>query len=218
MNASGDLTTTVTHGQVPWARGAAACLLALVLGLTGCGLGQPKVRHFKAQYLGLEGRRVAVLVAAPDDAVARQPDLAEQLAALIATTVRRGVAAADVTDPRVTTGLQQDNPFWSLQPPHTLYQTLDAQRLVIVDLTSFRLRDPENNYLWLGTATAQVSVYESDAADPANPRFAAVVSSRFPEDRAFGFTDAQPRDIALGLSRMLARDVARLFHDYEVRQ
>ncbi len=95
---------------------------------------------------------------------------------------------------------------------------MDAQRLVIVDLTSFRLRDPENNYLWLGTATAQVSVYESDAADPANPRFAAVVSSRFPEDRAFGFTDAQPRDIALGLSRMLARDVARLFHDYEVRQ
>lgn len=210
---------SVTCSTAP--RSRLLILLALLAGaLTGCGLVQPTVQRYHAQYRGLEGQRVAVLVTAPDDAVARQPDLAEELAALTATAIRQADVVGEtgeVVDPRTVTAYQQRHPFWPLQSPQQLYAPFDAGRLIMVDLTSFRLRDPDNNYLWLGTATAQVTVYEADARDPANPRFAGVVASRFPEGRSFGLTTANPREMALALGRTLARDIARLFHDYEVR-
>jgi hypothetical protein len=193
-----------------------ALLLAAVV-LAGCGGERTRTYRVDARYRGLEAQRVAVLIAVPDTAMARQPDLAAHLVAATAAAIA-GQVAADVVDPAVSIAYQQREALWSLQPANLLYEPLGADRLVVVDLTEYRLRDADHNYLWLGMAAAHVSVYEADARDPANPRFAATISAQFPEDTRIGLVQGQPREIAAGLNRALARNVARLFHDHEVRQ
>lgn len=197
-----------------------ATLLTAMVVLAGCGGERTRLYRVEARYRGLESHRVAVLIAAPDAALARQPDLAGQLTTATAAAIARQLPAntVEVVDPAVSIAYQQRHPFWSLQPPTLAYQPLAADRLVIVDLSDYRLRDPDHNYLWLGTASAHVSVYESESRDPANPRFAAIVTAQYPEDTSIGLVQGQPQEITAGLNRILARNIARLFHDHEVRQ
>lgn len=201
-------------------RTSAAALTVLALTLIGCGGDSTRLYRVEARYRGLEAHRVAVLVAAPDAALARQPDLAAHLATAVTSAIARQLPAGrvQIVDPGISIGYQQRNPFWPLQPADVLYESLGADRLLIIDLGDYRLRDPDHNYLWLGMSSAHVSVYEAESSDPANPRFAATITAQYPEDTAIGLVQSQPQTIAAGLNQMLARNIARLFHDHEVRR
>jgi hypothetical protein len=196
---------------------AITVLVLAGLALSGCGGDRTRLYRVDARYRGLEGQRVAVLVAVSDAALARQPDLAAQLTGATAAAIAQQLPVA-IVDPAVTSAYQREHPYWSLQPANLLYESLDADRLVIVDVGEYRLRDPDHNYLWLGSVTAHVSVYEAESRDPANPRFAASVTAQFPEDTSIGLVQGQPHQIAAGLNGILARNVARLFHEHEVRR
>jgi len=206
-------------------RGLAA-VIACLLCMSGCGdlggfvahglAGGSKAVIIEAQYRGLAGHSVAVLVAADERVVLYEPAIPDQIAEALA-----GQLAAHVPDARVLPAKQMaafttGRPDWPVTPYRRLLDELGVERLLIVEILEYRLHEPGNVNVWQGVATAAVQVIEHDSADPNNPQFAAMVTAQFPPGGRFGLVDAEAGAIRTGLNLILAREIGRLFHDYQV--
>ena len=206
-------------------RWATAGLLAAAAAAPGCevaGLGAHVVAggertvRVKAAYDGLAERSAAVLVSVPETARGRHPDAPDRIAARVTRRLRENVPGIEALSAERTARFRRENPYWMVQPPRRLLDRLGVERLVIVDLLTYRLHEKGNRHVWLGRAVARVSVAEAESS-AAGAAFETTVRARFPPDTSVGLVDADPSRIRAGLHELFGRRVAQLFHDHRAR-
>lgn len=192
--------------------------------LAGCGgvaaatyviAGPTKTVVVPAQYTGLEGRTIAVMIAGDEYMLYRFPDAQNRLAANISARIAENVDGARVVNPATVTKFQKDNPEWMTLPYGELIRKINVERLVIVDLSDYRLHDPGNSSLWRAVISGNVGVIEAEDNDPDNYAFYTNVKAHFPEDGGIGVLNSDAETVELAVSTMFSKDVAQLFYQHE---
>ena len=197
----------------------AGCELA---GFTAHGLfGGPKSRKVEARYRDLEGRSVAVMVAADSHLVYLYPRAASAITRVTSRQINEHVPEARVKSPYEVIDYKRANGHWYALPYSELLEALGVERLVLIDLLEYRTREPGNRYVFQGVATGNVLVIAADGEDPDNAEFEDVVQVEFPDHGSKvgtveGHIDEEA--VQVGLVQLFGRQVARLFHDHRIEQ
>jgi hypothetical protein len=189
----------------------AAGLLAYAIG------GDTKTVSKKAQYRGLEGKTVAVLIDLDSETALRynaaQVNLCTSISSALAQAGAEGPGARPA-DPRQIIKFQKDNPYWSTRPYSQLLRDLKVDRLVIVDVSEFSDHEPGNAAVWQGVVEANVLVAAAESTNPDDPLLRTGVHAEFPEDRPEGMLNSDGTTIEFGMLTTFAGKVSGLFYDH----
>lgn len=169
----------------------------------------------KAEYLGLENQRVAVLVDAKLETMYQHPLAQLEVAQLLSERIAANVPGVSVLDAKQVVDFQQRNIYWNTSTYSELAKRLNVNRLVLVDLSEYRLHEPGNVHLWRGTIASSVGVAATDSDKPDDLAYQTVVNVSYPPDKPMGAIKADERTIRLGMLDLFARAVVGKFHDYE---
>lgn len=200
-------------------------LALLCLAVTGCNMigyagqalrGDNERIEVEAEYRGLEGKSVAVLVAADEYTLGTYPTAPLGVARAVSARLAENMPSVTVTDPQEIVKFQQKNPFWITSRYGELVEKLGVDAIVLIDLVEYRTHEPGNAYVWAGLITANVGVIERDAENPDNFTFFNTVRAQFPEDRKVGVPNQDDQTIQLGMHSIFSRDAAGLFYDHVV--
>lgn len=198
---------------------AAACLTALAgCNVLGAVAGRAPERPIRspAIYDDLKGRSVAVIVAADPTLEARFGQALDQLMLRTSMEIKRNIPEITLIDPVAVQRLTRENPYWPVMAYSRLADMLDVDRIILVDLSSFELRNPHQQQHWLGQARALVGVIERENTAHRRLAVQAPVTATFPEGQRFGLTSGSEHEITDGLSRNLARRIGELFYTHTV--
>lgn len=198
-------------------------VLVLMTATPGCWLaatmfGGEKAYQVEAQYAGLRGQTVAVMVAADEYLLFTQPRIREAVGRAVSGELAANVEGVTVANPARVTAFQEANPYWATTPYTELIDAIGAQRLVVIDLAEYRLHEPGNKHVWKGVAAGGVSVVEADRPDPDRLAFETAVRVEFPENTELGLIDANRQAVELATLKLFSKRVGRLFYDHEVRR
>lgn len=198
--------------------------MALASALSGCSL----VRYFTyivaggdgqitvtAAYRGLTNRSFAVLVAPDEYALAKHPRMVANLSRVVTSAIAGVVDGARPMAPDQIVTFQRANPFWATVPPADLIKRLKVERLLIVWVERYSLRDTDNVHTWRGVVSAKIDVFESQVSDPNNATYQSWVKAAFPEDSSVGLVNANDRQTEFGMLKAFSTKVANLFVDHD---
>jgi hypothetical protein len=172
----------------------AAALLAGVAAVPGCTLLGGMIESYRqqstfavpAEYVGLAGKSVAVVVIADRSIEADFPGITGTLIDRINNNLRDNAGPSKAFPSVQLVQYLMNNPQLLVRPRGELAKDLGVERLVVVELQEFRLNDPGNQYLWDGVAIGQVAVVEADGPLPDDYAFARPVRVAFPDKKGMG--------------------------------
>jgi len=205
------------------ARRASFPLVVVVLCTGGCGAagwiteavaGGDKEVAVGAEYRGLDHKSAAVLVSASDTTIYRYPDAVSKVGRMVGARLVTAVAGLSLSDPDQIVKFQRENPHWMVVPPSQLFDRLDVDRLVMIDLTEYSTHEPGNAHVFAGLIVGRVGIVEVESEDPNNFVYARVVSARYPPDGGLGVLEKDAPTVELGMLSRFASRVAGLFHDH----
>jgi len=168
------------------------------------------------EYLGIAGKTVAVVVSADRSAQAEFPTLVYELTRRInARLVEQGEVAGYISEQDLAL-FYANNPQWPAMTKADLAKELGGvERIILVELYEFSLREPGNQYLWDGTASGLIAVLETDSSLPEEYAFQRSVRVGFPDSSGYGPNDFGPGVVATALLQRTADRVAWLFAEHE---
>ena len=140
---------------------AAAALVALPLGtlalgsMQGCAFAalvggmaesynRTRTRTVPADYIGLQGKSYAVVIAADRIIQAEFPNLAAVLTDRINSRLALNADASGFIPTQTTLAYLLNRPSWVSMPLGELAEDLGVERLIYIDLYEFRLNAPGN--------------------------------------------------------------------------
>ncbi len=167
-----------------------------------------------AEYRGLEGERVAVLVDAGFDIQYEHPAAVPVLTEMIAGGIGSGCEGCESLHPQIVLAYQANNVYWTTLPPEEIAAALRVTRLVLIEVDTYRLTPPGNSYLWDGRIVGTVRVIEADGVDPSTDAYSKRVGAMFPYEQAVGREQASESLIEYRLQGEFAMKVVRLFQDH----
>ncbi|MDP1661538.1 MAG: hypothetical protein Q8L55_06440 [Phycisphaerales bacterium] len=204
-----------------------AFLLPFLATLTGCNIVGGVVgnimakqeregsHNVDAEYRGLVGKSYAVLVTAPAVIQASRPALAARVAVVVTETLQEHSGATGfVPGPRIIE-YQYNRPNWVAKPLGEVAKDLGVDRIIFVDISEYRLRDPGNQYVWEGVASALVGVVEADTSLPDDMIFQKRIEVKFPDAAGYTPTDLPEGAVNTELTRRLSDRIAWLFYTHE---
>lgn len=201
----------------------AAVASASLLPLTGCTLIGGMAESYKqnsthavpAEYTGLTGKSVAVVVIADRSIEADFPGISATLIERFNERIRQFCNPSKAFPSVQLVQFLMNNPQLMVRPRSELAAELGVERLVIMEIQEFRLNDPGNQYLWEGAAAAQVSVIEADGPLPDDNAFSRAVRVGFPDQKGIG-PEQFGRDVVSSelLRRVLDRS-SWLFYEHQ---
>jgi hypothetical protein len=206
------------------------CLSALVslsaLSLAGCEAGRfmayavggdgTRTVQVKAQYRGLEGKTFAVLVASDDYTQFAYPGATAAIGRDVTARIGSEIPGASPLDPARVAQFQRENPYWITVPYGQLIERLGVERLVVIDLVEYSLREPGNAHVWQGQIVANVGVAEFGEGDGNAMSFSTTVKGRFPDNSSrVGVLNSDDKTIQFGLLADFSARTTNLFRDHE---
>lgn len=215
-------------GSLALARCMALLLVSCSLVMSGCNIvgffgaieaerrrtGTIKV---DAQYTGLEGQSVAVIVDASRDL---QADGRGLIQAVLTEVIAR--LEANGKTKSIVPALQIERVLYD--EPDLLGRTYDeiarrfgVDRLVVIQLEEFRLAEPGNLYVWAGLAAAELLVVEADSYIEDDVRFQAYVTVKYPTKDNTTIDDMPADAVALELLRRFANRTSWFFYRHDER-
>lgn len=198
----------------------ALALAAALLALAGChqSVHDPKTYDVQAQYLGLDNRTVAVIVATSDHVNYKYPTARRQLAREISRRIQLNVPGVTVANPDLVLQWQMENQYWTARPPSMLVEALEVDRLVMVEVGEYRMTDPGDTNIKRGIINANINVVEADATDPDNFGFSQSLRTAFPDEfrTKVGLVTASEQDIQTITVGRFTEDAAGMFFDHTI--
>lgn len=170
---------------------------------------------FPAEYTGLVGKSFAVVVSADRVVQAEEPGLTARVTQRVNDTLMRAAGASHGIPTRDLLGVLYNKPQWQAMAPSDVAELLGVQRLVWVEISEYRLREPGNQYIWAGLCQGLVTVYAADGALPDDPMYEKRIAVRYPAREGMMATDIPETVVASELSRRFTDRVAWLFYEHE---
>jgi hypothetical protein len=169
----------------------------------------------KAEYRGLENQTVAVLVDAHQALLFEQPLAQVEVSQAVSTKLAGGVPGITVIDARQVVDFQNRNIYWNTVPYSQLARRLGVTRLVLIELTEYRLHEPGNANIWRGVMSGNVAVAEVDAPRPDDLVYDSPVTVAYPPDRPLGVLKSDQRTMRFATLDLFSHAVAGKFHDHK---
>jgi hypothetical protein len=208
-----------------WSTVAALSTLALgMLPMSGCFIGGmvenarrdgSLKRDVEAEYDGLAGKSVAVVVSCDRAVLADFPTITNEVTTRLHNRLREAGAAGSHSNTDELLAYLYNRPGWQTRPLSELAKELKVERLIFVDLQEFRLREPGNTWLWEGVAAGSVNVVEADGAAPDDFAFSRTVRVTFPDDQGTGPAQLSGQVVASELLRRFCERSAWQFFKHE---
>lgn len=204
-------------------RRAWLCLAAAAV-LPGCEFfgfvaqgvtGEKQKLRVKAEYHGLENQKVAVLVDANQELLFEQPLAQREVCEWVSQRLAAGVPGIQVIDAKQVVDFQNRNLYWTTASYSELARRLDVTRLVLIELTDYRLHEPGNVNIWRGVISGNIAVAEADGPKPDDLVYDTAVTVAYPPDKPAGVLDADQRTIRFGVLDLFSRAAAGKFYDHE---
>lgn len=202
---------------------------ACAVGLSGCqvfGIASVMAKTWEetgestipAQYEGLMGKYVAVIVYTDPATAMDQPDLITRLTQNVSLVLvmQQGLTAG-VIDPIDVRKFQVENPGWAALSFGEIAKRLNAERLVWVEVHEHRLHEPGNTYTWSGRLSGRVGVveaptHEDDFVD--DFAFERQVHVQYPDEEGYTPTDITAASVRAVLEKRFVDRVTWLFYEH----
>ncbi len=173
-------------------------------------------RAVAAEYEGLKGKSFAVVTIVDRVTQAEFPLVAERITARVTANLVEHAGAASYLPAERVIAYLGDHPGWQARPWSELAKELGgAERLVIIELSEYRLHEPGDAYLWKGIAAGTVSVVEADDASPDTPAFRRAVRVEFPKQEGRTQSDMSGSVVNSELSRRFIERVSWTFYEHQ---
>jgi hypothetical protein len=190
---------------------ASGCIAGAV-GAFGQQIERGKKLDVPAEYDGLDGKTVAVVVQADYATLVEHPLVVENVTKNVAARIARNVPKASVLAPIQVLEWQYRTPQWRALPYGEVARELGVDRLVWIDLYEYRLNPIGNSYLWDGAAGANLGVIEADGLAPDEFVFQKNILARFPEKEGIGRESARREQIEQGLLTLFIQRSSWIFY------
>jgi len=171
--------------------------------------------NVEAQYRGLENQTVAVLVAADEYTLFEHPTAPAAVCRQVSSKLATEITGVHVLNPKQIDQFQKDNPYWNTTAYSELLDRLGVERLVLIDLITYALHEPGNNYQWRGQIVANIGVCEAQGDDPDQFVFATTLQTYYPHGGSIGLIHSDRQTTQMGLHSIFAQKLLYLFKDHE---
>ncbi|MFT3685519.1 MAG: hypothetical protein QM783_11420 [Phycisphaerales bacterium] len=168
-----------------------------------------------AEYRGLPDKSFAVLVTAPAVLQSERPGLTAKLAMGVSDNLAQNSGATGFVPGARIIQYQYNRPNWVARPMGEVAKELGVDRIIFIDISEYRLRDPGNQYVWDGVTSATIAVYETDSAIPDDVVYQKIVQVKFPDNPGFSPTDIPEAAVNSELTRRLSERTAWLFYTHD---
>ena len=170
----------------------------------------------KAEFEGLSGKTVAVVVYTDLRTQYEYPDLNLTLSSAICGRLEKNVENIKLIPATRVVHYQDQNIYWPEMDKTELGKALGANYVIYVPLEEFATRVPDSSYLYRGRATCEPSVY--DMSKP--PRGARVykgdkIRVQYPEHEPDGMVNENDRQVRAETEKLFAERVAWKFYDHQ---
>lgn len=203
-----------------------ACLLLIGSQLSGCIIGaaiggmaesahRTGKHEVEAEYTGISGHSFAVVVSANRLIEANNPGITARLTQRINDRLIQNANPSYAIPSADLLTVLYNTPQWIALPRGEVAEMLGVERLIVFELTEYSLHEPGNQYVWDGSGSGIVTVYESDSGFPDDPVFEKAIRVKFPDSRGFMRTDIPEAAVTTELSNRLINRVAWLFYTHE---
>jgi len=211
-----------------WVGGGFILLLG-VCSLTGCealgfiayvfgGGDRAKMVTVAAQYRGLENRSVAVLVNADEYVFFEHPQVPAAMGQTVSRELGLGIEGVRVLDRKQVHAYEKQNPYWSTLAYRQVFEQLNVERLLLIDLVKYAHHEPGNRHIWQGTIVANVAVAQADAQNPDDRVYATTIQVKYPPNSSVGLVNSNTATIQALTLRLFAQKVADCFREHEVER
>jgi len=216
------------HGTCPGRvrRLAVTLLLAVTLASSGgCSilgyalspLDRERTVNVEARYTDLVGKRVAVLVAAPERTLVKYPQARPSLTKSISRALSEHIDDVTLMNPKQVLRFQRKNQYWHTLRYSRLIEQMDVDRIVLIDLIDYQTHEPGNRHVFKGVVNANVSVIDASAADPDNLAFSTQIRVQHP-DNSVGAVNRDEQTIELAAVQKFTRKATRLFYKHQEKR
>lgn len=202
-------------------------VMGLSLGLSGCGAvrflaylfspPEPK-KTVRADFAGLQGRSVAVVVYADESTRAEYPypDVRLSVGQQVEARLTEHVKGVSVIDSQRVVRYQNQDTDWSSRDRTHLGKVFNADYVLLVSLVRYAMRDPGMLDSYRGRIVAEASLYET-ATPEADARrwYAADFEAVYPEPSRPPLTHEQAGDLRYRVERIFAEALVGKFYTHK---
>lgn len=169
----------------------------------------------EAEYTGLAGRSFAVVVSSDRLIEANNPGISARINQRVNNRLIQNAAPSHAIPSTDLLTVLYNTPQWPALPRGEVAEMLGVERLIVVELVEYALNEPGNKYVWDGTASCIVTVYESDSGFPDDPTFERSIRVTFPDSSGTMRESIPEAAVNTELSNRLINRISWLFYTHE---
>ena len=173
-------------------------------------------KNVKAEYRGLQGQKVAIVIATGPAVDFEYPYARMNVALASQQLITQDVRKVEFVDQEEIEKFQQENLDWASVPISDIAKKFGAQRVLYLDLYQFTMYEESSINLLRGQATAAVQVYETDQDNADQAAYRSEISVRYPENNPVAMSDAALQKVQFNTTRNFAEQLARKFYDHKL--
>jgi len=214
-------TRSITHRLLQ-----ASLALLVVSSLQGCiigaaigGMAESAKRtgshEVEAEYNGIAGHSFTVVVSANRLIEGNNPGLSARLTQRINDRIIQNAGPSFAIPSQDLLTVLYNTPQWIAMPRGEVAEMLGVERLIVLEVIEYSLHEPGNQYVWDGSVSAMLSVYESDSGFPDDPTFEKALRIKFPDSTGFMRNELPETAVTTELSNRLVNRASWLFYTHE---
>lgn len=169
----------------------------------------------EAEYEGIIGKSFAVVVSADRVIEGNNPGISARINQRVNDRIIQNAGAAFAIPSADLLTVLYNTPQWPAMTRGEVAEMLGVERLVVVELVEYRLNEPGNKYIWDGSASCVVSVYESDSPFPDDPVFEKAIRVSFPDTSGLMRTEIPEAAVNTELANRITNRISWLFYTHE---
>lgn len=200
-------------------------LLALAALLAGCNwLAFPlyvlapdiPTKDEEAEFDGLVGKSVAIVIYANMDTLYEYPFCREELSTAVGKQLTDNVSKVSVVDPDQVVAFQEGSPHWDSMAMVDVGRRLEADYVLYISLSEFSTREEGSVSLPLGRITAAASVWDIAAeADDGEACVWRKPDLSIRQEAATGLLARDPGALRVVMQYSFAVQLGKFFYDHE---
>ncbi len=167
-----------------------------------------------AQWRGLDGQAVAVIVESNSAVLSLHPTAPGQVRLNVAQRLAANVPDIDVLPDEAVRRYLEEHRGWMAYPRSRVLADLGVDRLVVIDLFEYQMHEPGNPHVRQGNIAGNINVVSAESTDPDSYAFGQTISTVWPTWNQVGTLQDSAVVEAKTLT-VFAREAAGLFHDFK---
>jgi len=171
----------------------------------------------EAEYDGLEGQSVAVVIDASREIYMTSPEVVDAILVEIIARLDANAEIERIVQPAEVQRVLYDEPDLLGRTYDEIAARFNVTRLIIIQLDEFRLAEMGNQYVWNGQAAGNLLLIEADSFIEDDVRLERYVSVTYPDRSTTTVDEIPAQEVALELLRRFANRTSWFFYDHKER-